>query len=217
MCSHLFASNPFPQQPPRIVRAVIWQYWFSTREEKRTQGIWWTRQLLGLYAPTLAASGERKTDGARMAVGNGAARMKPAIAIAQLADENDRRLPNCDSASHASSAPGPTDFPRRSFWRRQDCDVDVFEAEAVRWRRCADAGAHDSRISSRLWFRGSSAGRGLAVFSQRCRSRSHGLEWIHSPSTLAHPLDDGTAVLLDRDFAQMKDDARARRQIRGAA
>jgi hypothetical protein len=49
----LFASNPFPQQPPRFVRAIIWQYWFSTREEKRTQGIWWTRQLLGLYAPTL--------------------------------------------------------------------------------------------------------------------------------------------------------------------
>ncbi len=49
----LFATNPFPEEPPRIVRAVIWQYWFSTREEKRTQGIWWTRQLLGLYAPTL--------------------------------------------------------------------------------------------------------------------------------------------------------------------
>src|SRR6202030_211236 len=33
----------------------------------------------------------------------------------------------------------------------------------------------------------------------------HGLQWIHSPSVLAHPLDDGTAVLLDRDFEQMKD------------
>ncbi len=31
----------------------------------------------------------------------------------------------------------------------------------------------------------------------------HGLEWIHSPSVLAHPLDDGSAVLLDRDFGQM--------------
>jgi hypothetical protein len=55
----LFASNPFPQQPPRMVRAIIWQYWFSTREEKRAQGIWWTRQLLGLYAPTL----ERQPNG----------------------------------------------------------------------------------------------------------------------------------------------------------
>ncbi len=32
---------------------MLWQYWFSTMEEKRTQGIWWHRKLLGLYAPTL--------------------------------------------------------------------------------------------------------------------------------------------------------------------
>jgi phytoene dehydrogenase-like protein len=31
--------------------------------------------------------------------------------------------------------------------------------------------------------------------------RDHGLEWIHSPSALAHPLDDGTAVMLDRDLS----------------
>src|SRR3984885_6225926 len=29
---------------------------------------------------------------------------------------------------------------------------------------------------------------------------AHGLEWIHSPTALAHPLDDGTAVLLVRDL-----------------
>jgi len=28
----------------------------------------------------------------------------------------------------------------------------------------------------------------------------HGLHWIHSPAVLAHPFDDGAAVLLDRDF-----------------
>jgi hypothetical protein len=49
----LFRANPFPSQPPTFVRAVLWQYWFSTPEEKRTQGIWWTRQLLGTCAPTL--------------------------------------------------------------------------------------------------------------------------------------------------------------------
>src|SRR5688500_20223468 len=26
----------------------------------------------------------------------------------------------------------------------------------------------------------------------------HGLEWIHPPAPLAHPLDDGTAVMLER-------------------
>lgn len=50
----LFARNPFADKPPLMVRAVLWQYWFSTIQEKRTQGIWWRRQLLGTYAPTLA-------------------------------------------------------------------------------------------------------------------------------------------------------------------
>jgi hypothetical protein len=49
----LFAGNPFPQAPPRQVRAVIWQYWFTSMSEKRDRGVWWRRQLLGLYAPVL--------------------------------------------------------------------------------------------------------------------------------------------------------------------
>jgi hypothetical protein len=49
----LFAGNPFSQQPPRQIRVVLWQYWFTTIAEKRTSGMWWRRQWLGLYAPTL--------------------------------------------------------------------------------------------------------------------------------------------------------------------
>jgi hypothetical protein len=56
---NLFEKNPFPQQPPHEVRAVIWQYWFTTMSEKRTQGVWWRRQFVGLYAPTI----ERELDG----------------------------------------------------------------------------------------------------------------------------------------------------------
>jgi Lipase maturation factor len=48
----LFADNPFPQ-PPREIRAVLWQYWFTSMAEKRQTGMWWRRQLLGGYAPTL--------------------------------------------------------------------------------------------------------------------------------------------------------------------
>ena len=33
----------------------------------------------------------------------------------------------------------------------------------------------------------------------------HGLDWIHSPAALAHPLDDGTAVLLQRDLTETRD------------
>jgi lipase maturation factor 1 len=50
----LFAGNPFPNTPPRFVRAVLWQYWFSTPEQKHSTGVWWQRQLVGAYAPTLA-------------------------------------------------------------------------------------------------------------------------------------------------------------------
>jgi phytoene dehydrogenase-like protein len=32
--------------------------------------------------------------------------------------------------------------------------------------------------------------------------RDYGLRWIHSPAALAHPLDDGTAVMLTRDLKQ---------------
>jgi hypothetical protein len=49
----LFRSNPFPQAPPRFVRAVLWQYWFTSRDEKRLTGNWWRRKLLGLYAPEI--------------------------------------------------------------------------------------------------------------------------------------------------------------------
>ena len=49
----LFRSNPFPQAPPRYLRAVLWQYWFTTNEERRQTGNWWKREFLGLYAPEL--------------------------------------------------------------------------------------------------------------------------------------------------------------------
>jgi lipase maturation factor 1 len=49
----LFAANPFSQEPPRQIRILLWQYWFTTMAEKRATGMWWRRKLLGLYAPTL--------------------------------------------------------------------------------------------------------------------------------------------------------------------
>jgi hypothetical protein len=55
----LFRSNPFPGRPPRLVRAVLWQYWFTSMAEKRSTGNWWRRELLGTYAPTV----ERLPDG----------------------------------------------------------------------------------------------------------------------------------------------------------
>ena len=55
----LFAENPFAQSPPYQVRAVLWQYWFTSMAEKRLTGAWWRRELIGLYAPEL----QRQPDG----------------------------------------------------------------------------------------------------------------------------------------------------------
>jgi hypothetical protein len=49
----LFASNPFEKKPPIAVRAMQWQYWFTSREERRRTGAWWRRELIGQYAPTV--------------------------------------------------------------------------------------------------------------------------------------------------------------------
>ena len=49
----LFSGNPFPDKPPREVRAVLWRYWFTDLKAKRAEGLWWRREFLGLYAPTL--------------------------------------------------------------------------------------------------------------------------------------------------------------------
>jgi hypothetical protein len=50
----LFRGNPFSNAPPKQVRAIVWQYWFTSMAEKRATGNWWKRKYLGTYAPTLA-------------------------------------------------------------------------------------------------------------------------------------------------------------------
>ncbi len=47
----LFRENPFPKGASAI-RVVLWQYWFSSREEKARSGVWWDRKFIGQYAPT---------------------------------------------------------------------------------------------------------------------------------------------------------------------
>jgi lipase maturation factor 1 len=56
----LFAENPFPAAPPHHIRAVLWQYWFTTMAQKRETGAWWRRQYLGLYAPAFLEQADGK-------------------------------------------------------------------------------------------------------------------------------------------------------------
>jgi Lipase maturation factor len=47
----LLRTNPFPNRPPRWIRAQLYLYHFTTEEERRRTGAWWTRQLAAPYFP----------------------------------------------------------------------------------------------------------------------------------------------------------------------
>ncbi len=51
--SRLLAGNPFPVAPPRYVRAMLYEYRFTTPEEKKATGDWWSRELKGVYVPAV--------------------------------------------------------------------------------------------------------------------------------------------------------------------
>jgi hypothetical protein len=44
----LFADNPFPRAPPRIVRTRVFEYRFAPWAERE---VWWTRTEKGPYCP----------------------------------------------------------------------------------------------------------------------------------------------------------------------
>ena len=49
----LLRGNPFPDQPPRYVRARLYRYRFTTAKERRKTGAWWVRTLIGEYMPPI--------------------------------------------------------------------------------------------------------------------------------------------------------------------
>jgi phytoene dehydrogenase-like protein len=80
--------------------------------------------------------------------------------------------------------------------------VDVFEAEsmlggAARTMELTLPGfLHDFGSAVHPLAAGSPFFSSLAL-------ENHGLNWIHSPAVVAHPLDDGTAVVLERDLGKI--------------
>jgi hypothetical protein len=53
----LLKINPFPDKPPRYIRAVVYDYHFTDFAERRAEGTWWQRELKGLYCPILSLRG----------------------------------------------------------------------------------------------------------------------------------------------------------------
>jgi hypothetical protein len=53
----LFEHNPFPDHPPRYVRALVYEYRMTDLATRRRTGAWWHRELRGQYvAPVRLAS-----------------------------------------------------------------------------------------------------------------------------------------------------------------
>jgi hypothetical protein len=49
--TRLLARNPFPDKPPRYVRAILFKYQFTSSEEHRATGAWWKRRETGEFFP----------------------------------------------------------------------------------------------------------------------------------------------------------------------
>ena len=53
----LLRHNPFPEAPPKAVRAVLYRYRFTTWRERRETGAWWVRERLRDYLPPMSLQG----------------------------------------------------------------------------------------------------------------------------------------------------------------
>lgn len=53
----LLKSNPFPDGPPRFIRAELYEYHFTS--DRSVSGAWWTRKRVATYLPPLAKDDPR--------------------------------------------------------------------------------------------------------------------------------------------------------------
>ena len=50
----LLGSNPFPEKPPRFVRATLYEYHFTDPATRSQTKNWWRREAAGLYCPEVS-------------------------------------------------------------------------------------------------------------------------------------------------------------------
>jgi hypothetical protein len=56
----LIRRNPFPDAPPRLVRARFFRYRFTTWAERRATGAWWVREFESDYLPPVRLEDVRR-------------------------------------------------------------------------------------------------------------------------------------------------------------
>jgi hypothetical protein len=55
----LLRTNPFPDHPPKFVRALLYEYHFTTPAERKATGAIWKRTLVGVYFPPVSLENEQ--------------------------------------------------------------------------------------------------------------------------------------------------------------
>ncbi|HWC60519.1 MAG TPA: lipase maturation factor family protein, partial [Verrucomicrobiae bacterium] len=55
----LLEKNPFPDQPPKYIRALVYEYHFTDAATRKQTGEWWRRDFVGMYLPAISL----RTDG----------------------------------------------------------------------------------------------------------------------------------------------------------
>jgi predicted DCC family thiol-disulfide oxidoreductase YuxK len=50
----LLKFNPFPQRPPRYIRATLYEYWFTDSATRAQTGAWWKREARGMFFPPVS-------------------------------------------------------------------------------------------------------------------------------------------------------------------
>jgi len=58
----LLANDPFPEKPPRYVRATVAAYTFTDLAERRETGNWWKVEPRGFYLPAVSLDSFRREE-----------------------------------------------------------------------------------------------------------------------------------------------------------
>jgi predicted DCC family thiol-disulfide oxidoreductase YuxK len=52
--SELLEKNPFPEAPPKYIRAMVYEYHFTDAATKKKSGEWWRREFVADYLPMIS-------------------------------------------------------------------------------------------------------------------------------------------------------------------